>query len=513
MNPYVVSRWDIGALRAAARRFVEAAESTRSWVLRGDAVRVTLAEPGAWDGVASEAGLADLAGWVEVAARAGPPLLALAHGVLDAVDWYWRAQDAAATALRTADGTGVSVSTDGTVTPGQQVDTTGLAPEQAAAALDRAAAAGVVQAELDRAAEAVARADALVRSDIGQFRVLGLPGFDAGSGFVDLTLAFGVSSVFAGGVIPVPVGSDPAAVTRWWSGLSLAQQLRLIDESPDLIGGLDGVSGWARDLANQALLEDYLRVHPDSEFAYAVAQSLAVLAGTGPPRQLYLFDPERELAAIAVGDVDTAEAVAVLVPGMNTTVADDMVVHVGNAARLWDATQTVDPNSSVAVLAWIGYDTPDVAQAAFDYHADWGAPALASTVAGVAARPGGGPRLTVVAHSYGTVTTAAAVEEPGRFAADAVVLVGSPGVTPHASDFEVPEEEVYIGEATYDLVGDFGLHGPDPGLTWFYGGTCIEADNQRLFGNGHTGYYDNTSTAFWNMAYIVQGHRSNVVRC
>lgn len=514
MNPYVVAAWDTGSLRAASARFVEVAESTRSWVVRGEAVRAALAAPGAWDGMGSLAGLTDLAGWLGVASRSGPPLQALAEGIVDAVGWYGQAQQAAADALRTAGASGVTVSTQGEVSPSPQADTTGMAPEQAADVLDRAAAASAVLVELDRCREAVARADALVSSDIGQFLVLGVPGFDAASGFVDLTLALDVTGVFASRTLTVPVGADPEVAAFWWAGLSLDEQLRLIEDSPELIGGLDGISTWARDLANRAVLEELLRADPLDLFALSVAAALQVAAGTGQPVQLYLLDPEQQLAGIAVGDLDTADGVAILVPGVNTTVTEDMVDHVGNAVQLWDATQVVDPYASVAVLAWIGYDTPNMAQAPFGFHADGGAPALASTVAGVASRPGGGPRTTVIAHSYGTVVAGKAAQEPGPIGADAVVLVGSPGVEVRADGFEVPAEEVYVGEADWDLiVADSAWHGVDPSQTWLYGGTCIEAGNSRVFGNGHTGYYEPTSSALWNMAYIVQGHRANVARC
>lgn len=513
MNPYVVAAWDIGSLHAASARFVEIAESTRNWVTRGEAVRAALAAPGAWDGVGSLAGLTDLAGWLGVTARSGPPLLALAEGIVEAVGWYGQAQQAAVGALRTAAASGVTVSAQGDVTPGPQADTTGMAPEQAAAVLDRAAAASTVLAELDRCREATARADALLRSDIGQFLALGVPGFDASSGFVDLALALNVAGNSVSRTLAVPVGADPEVVAFWWAGLSLDEQLRLINDSPELIGGLDGVSAWARDLANRAVLEELLRANPLDLFALSVAAALQVAAGSGQPVQLYLLDPEQELAGIAVGDLDTADGVAILVPGMNTTVTADMSAHVGDAVQLWEATQVVDPTSSVAVLAWIGYDTPNTAQAPFGLHAEWGAPALAATVAGVAARPGGGPKTTVIAHSYGTVVTGKAAQEPGPLGADAVVLVGSPGVEVWAGEFEVPAEEVYVGEADWDLIADAAWHGVDPSETWLYGGTCIEAGNQRLFGNGHTAYYEPTSAALWNMAYIVQGHRANVARC
>ncbi len=520
MNPYEVADWDLAGLRAGSARFTEVADSSRAWVLRAENVGQSLAAPGAWDGPASDAGLSDLTTWVAVAARVGRQLQALAAGIADVQPWYQQAQDAAASALRLAATSGVSVSTSGEVTPSPQVDMTGMGPEQAVVLLERAAAAAAVANEIERARQAKARGDALISSDAGVFRALGLPGFDHGSGFVDLMSAVHVTPESAGRQPPVPIGAGPEAVAIWWAGLSLDQQLRLIEDSPELIGDLDGVSAWARDLANRQLLEEILTAHrpgdPLSEdylFALTVAAALERAAREGRPAQLYLFDPDAELAAVSVGDIDTADNVAVVVPGTGVDVTGDLLAQVGRAETLWEQTQAVDPDSSVAVLAWIGYDTPNYVEATEPFQAFIGAPALAGTVAGIAARPGTPPRTTVIAHSYGSVTTAAAVSRPGDFAADAVVVVGSPGMSPTAENFEVPEEEVYVGEAWDDWIADAGWHGPDPSYTDDLGGVCIEANAPDPEDRDHYHYFDADNPALLNMALVVQGHRDELVLC
>lgn len=521
MNPYVVAAWDLGILHASANTFVAEASESRNWILRGEAVRAGLAEPQVWDGVASESALGAIACWLAVLARIGPPLVALADGILEAVGWYRQAQEAAAVALRIAAANGVAVSGTGEVTPGPQADTTGMAPEQAVLAVDRGAAAGAVLAELERARLATARADALVESDIGQFLVLGIPGLDADSHFPDLAASLRVPmlsllDLLAGRTdrgVPVPLGVDPATVARWWAGLTFDQQLQLIAESPELIGNLDGVSAWARDLANRALLADLLQADPDSAFATAVATALASAEASGLIAQLYVFDPQRELAAVAAGDLDTALNVAVLVPGMGTSVAEDMVRYTDNAVRVWAASQAAAAGASVAVLAWIGYDTPDGVQAMSESLAVQGAPALASTVAGISSRPGGAPRVTVVAHSYGTVTTGYAGAWRDEFTVDSVVLLGSPGMDVPMSIFDVPASEVYVGEAFFDVVTMSDWYPIDPADFDDDGGTCIDASNINLLGNGHTHYYDMTSQALWNVGAIVVGRRDRLARC
>lgn len=66
-------------------------------------------------------------------------------------------------------------------------------------------------------------------------------------------------------------------------------------------------------------------------------------------------------AAIAIGDVDRADNVAFVVPGLDQDVTQDMGRVVFNADRL---RQTMDLNSAkygqgtVATVAWLGYHTP-----------------------------------------------------------------------------------------------------------------------------------------------------------
>ncbi len=68
------------------------------------------------------------------------------------------------------------------------------------------------------------------------------------------------------------------------------------------------------------------------------------------------------LAAIAVGDMDTATRVTTAVPGMGTTVEGGMRSWAGGAANLREAqiaaATTLGVDQDVATVAWVGYDTP-----------------------------------------------------------------------------------------------------------------------------------------------------------
>lgn len=411
----------------------------------------------------------------------------------------------------------MTVAPDGTVTPGAQVDTAAMEPAQATAALERAAVSAVVQ---ERIAEAMAMAlsgDVLIREAVARMRGAGV-GLDAG--WADLVAALGVPY----GADPrprVPVGASAQDVSTWWAGLPYDVQLALIGTRPDLVGGLDGVPAWARDAANRTLLQEILDTGPPSAgagesdraayaFALSVRAALEVGTDTGQPRQLYLFDVDRQLAAISVGDLDTADDVAVLVPGTGVSVTPDMPGQVARAALMWEAADAVPGDGEVAVLAWIGYDTPNLVEATMPVNAIYGGPALAGALSGLAVRPGTPPRTTVVAHSYGTLTTRYAAAEAGNLDTDAVVLVGSPGTNSWTADFDIPDERVYVGVASFDLVVVTEWHGISP-ASEIYGAACIDAGAPGWI-DGHSSYFDPGSEALAEMAVIIRG-RYDLVSC
>jgi hypothetical protein len=213
----------------------------------------------------------------------------------------------------------------------------------------------------------------------------------------------------------------------------------------------------------------------------------AQLAGH-PDRKLMLFDPssgQRVHAAIAVGDPDTAEHVSVTVPGLNTTVAASMGAMVSEATSLRrEALRQLSragghPEQDVAAIAWIGYDTPQVRlpddpadlpavarglyQVSHDDVARAGAADLARFFDGIVAARGGAPlNLTAVGHSYGSLTTGLALQQPGQHGVDAAIFYGSPG----------------IGAATPAQLGlapgtVFTMATPDDPIRWVYDGPPI----------------------------------------
>ncbi|MEV4639549.1 alpha/beta hydrolase [Actinoplanes sp. NPDC049548] len=184
---------------------------------------------------------------------------------------------------------------------------------------------------------------------------------------------------------------------------------------------------------------------PDPAPPYAVH---AAMMAAGEPyagwaragRHFVSFDTRGDGQAVeVVGDLATADRIAVLVPGVDTTLRD-FDRGLGGVARrapavqaraLYDAMRAADRGSRVAVVAWLGYDPPEglSLEAARDVRARAGATALVRFVQALPA----GAAVTLVGHSYGAIVVGLAAQELPRVAD--VVALGAPGIgAEHASE-------------------------------------------------------------------------------
>lgn len=198
-------------------------------------------------------------------------------------------------------------------------------------------------------------------------------------------------------------------------------------------------------------------------------------------------------AVRVVGDLASARHVAVLVPGMDTTVAD-LPRLVGDAERL-----AAVAGDDVAVVVWLGYDTPKgLAAAARLDAARAGALRLVHDVERIRSLSGGS--TTVIGHSYGsTVTGAASVL---GLQADRLVVLGSPGVGAEAvAGLDLPPgTSVHAGATDGDPVAILRQFGNAPTAPSF-GATVLDAG----VGFRHGAYYDEGSASLENLARIVRG--------
>ena len=211
------------------------------------------------------------------------------------------------------------------------------------------------------------------------------------------------------------------------------------------MGALDGVPAWARDRANRRLLDRALRdPRTPAGRRRVVAGRIAREEAGGQHVQLHLLDLAGDRVVLALGDLDTAATVAVLVPGVGNTPEDDLGALVGDAADVAAAARDAAPGASVVVggLARLPDAAHDPDRRHPRFAAESGGPVLAKSLAGLAAArtatATGASRTTVVAHSYGTVVVDEAADAPGRLAADAIVLLGSPGMEDYATSLEAP---------------------------------------------------------------------------
>lgn len=212
-----------------------------------------------------------------------------------------------------------------------------------------------------------------------------------------------------------------------------------------------------------------------------------------------------------LGDLDRAEAVAVLVPG-NAHCLGNYHLDTGGASprangrQLHEVLRRLAPDAATAVVVWLGYRCPRgfVAGARRRAAVD-GARDLARLTAHVP----DAARLTLIGHSYGSLVCALATE---RTHVDDLVALASPGLgVRHASDLRIGGR-VWATRAHDDWVrflprgrlGGFG-HGRQPTDRGF-GATSFSSAGVR----GHSGYYAPTGEAIHNIARIVVGRHDEV---
>jgi hypothetical protein len=337
----------------------------------------------------------------------------------------------------------------------------------------------------------------------------------------------------------------------------------VIREHPDWIGNRDGVSFADRDTANRAMLTadrdslvaEKLRLEAvlagywfsgaftnvdaaldqvDDKLA-SLAVITASLANPGQ-RQLLLLDltQPRAQAAIANGNVDTADNVAVLVPGMSSNVTDTMKAydtemrHMQQRAQLESIRAHPTQASTTATVTWVGYQTPEWGldlvipsrSVLADAGAVTGAANLVPFLQGIGASRDKDAHLTLLGHSYGSTTAGIALRQ--ETGVDDAVFFGSPGLgTGDIHDLKLaPGHASYI-EAPWDPIGDVGAFGADPS---FLGGVVHASAREstvldpvtgevRHFDEvtGHVSYLVDNTTSQYNMSVVIAGARDRQV--
>jgi hypothetical protein len=236
--------------------------------------------------------------------------------------------------------------------------------------------------------------------------------------------------------------------------------------------------------------------------AVALFQALEHCGG-----KLVLYRPERAHYGVALGDVRDAPHVAVMVPGVGNarTLRDDWLP---SARNLFEAAK------SAAVVLWKGYDNPGdilaAAVGAIECDADLMAAGdeLARFVESLGLRDG--QKLTVVAHSFGSMVTGASLADSDLHPTD-VVVAGSPGMTvDDLRALHLAESHFFSEQAPGDLVAELGVFGASPTSPTF-GGTRMRTnapDHEPV--RAHSDYFLPGSEALENIVDVVTGRYTSI---
>ncbi|WP_433534716.1 alpha/beta hydrolase [Micromonospora sp. CA-249363] len=258
-------------------------------------------------------------------------------------------------------------------------------------------------------------------------------------------------------------------------------------------------------------------------FVEAYPGTAAAMRAAGPPyadwaaggRRFLAFDPRGDGRAVEVlGDLAAADRIAVLVPGVGSTLADFDRGLGGvarrapsvQAAQLYGQVRSTDPTARVAVLAWLGYDPPDgVVGAAGDADARRGASGLARLLRELAARRPAAT-ITLIGHSYGALVAALAAAHAPAQVTDVVSLGGVGAGVRRADDLraglrfwaaEAPSD--WIRRVPPVRVAGLG-HGRRPGDPAF-GARPLPVDGV----SGHDDYLAGGTATLVAVAAVVRG--------
>jgi pimeloyl-ACP methyl ester carboxylesterase len=225
--------------------------------------------------------------------------------------------------------------------------------------------------------------------------------------------------------------------------------------------------------------------------------------------QILLYRPQLQHYALLFGDIETAEHVAVVIPGVGdgTNLCDDWIP---GAKNIYQA------DSSTAVVLWKGYDNPpDVLEAAagsIECNDDLVAAAadLTAFVDWLSLDPE--QTLTVVAHSFGSTVTGAALADCDLQVTD-VVVAGSPGMTvDDLRQLHLDQAHFFSEQAPGDAIAELGVFGAPPSGTTFGGTRMATNAPDHAPVEAHSSYFEPGSEALENMVDVVTGHYEKIVR-
>jgi len=236
----------------------------------------------------------------------------------------------------------------------------------------------------------------------------------------------------------------------------------------------------------------------------ARAELLEALLADG---SLLIYRPERDHFGVQLGSLVAASHVAVLVPGVGTD-ANMRSQWLPSARNLYAA------SAATSVILWKAYDEPPdlLAAAAHTVACDDevydAAASLTGFVRSLPLHPS--QTVTVVAHSFGSVVTGAALAHHG-LAPTAVVVAGSPGMTvDDLRQLHLDDAHFFTEQAPGDPVAALGLYGAEPTSPVFSGTRMRTNAPGRVVVRAHSEYFAAGSASLENIADVVTGRYAEV---
>jgi hypothetical protein len=190
------------------------------------------------------------------------------------------------------------------------------------------------------------------------------PEFAATIGFIDPEVA---AKLWDGLVSESTRGPGDGGGKQWATG-PLAQ---LFAVAPFAIGNMNGLQARDRDEFNRESLRQVIAdpnaTEEQRDAAEQTQKALERAAQQSPGStivQLVALElpangGERDMrAAISVGDLDTAQDVGVMIPGMNSSVSESIFGLAGNAVNMQDEQLNIRNPDTTATVVWMGYESP-----------------------------------------------------------------------------------------------------------------------------------------------------------
>jgi hypothetical protein len=374
------------------------------------------------------------------------------------------------------------------------------------------------------------RAAELSRQIVEALDHLGAADADAAN---DITEAFTSSPPASGAAPTVPAGAWPTMsqdrIAEQIAAMTPEARQRLIAEFPRQVGNTDGMPWDMRVAANRVNIAQAILDEPDPKRVELYRSLLGEIddpAGSGQrvDRQILAFDPARASLVELNGKLSTASSVAVLVPGMNTTI-EGSAANSQTARRFVSATR-----GDVATITYLGGPFPrgnpvaGLVDAANPRYALDMAPRLVAFSEDVDRTVDASGRpvpVTYVGHSYGGSILGTA--EAMGMTADRALYVAAAGAgvgvddagdwhnrNPHVLRFSMTAPGDFIS-AVQGIPG--GPHGADPdempGVIPLATG---HYDDGRLMAgpNAHSDVLNASSDSWRNILAVITGDRERI---